>query len=44
MALELPKWHKDLEIYENMKTASLLRVMSMIFKGGFILKRMFASM
>lgn len=24
MALELPKWHKDLEIYENMKTAFIV--------------------
>ena len=24
MRLELPKWHKDLEIYENMKTAFIV--------------------
>lgn len=24
MSLELPKWHKDLEIYENMKTAFII--------------------
>lgn len=24
MALELPKWHKDLEIYMNMKTAFIV--------------------